>query len=163
MKLTKVHRMNIKVIRISSNQNRGKCKKCIIEWIIMPFKRFSRSRRQPKWIDKQILEDSQKRPAYPAKIVKVSIYLSISTGLWISTNVPLNVWEERFIFVNILSIYKYTINKKFLAFINCIKQGVLHVFSFISAHIRAIGRWEFGSRDQRFRSIHQSCIYARIS
>eukprot|EP00105_Crassostrea_gigas_P030909 XP_011453428.1 PREDICTED: uncharacterized protein LOC105346507 isoform X2 [Crassostrea gigas] len=36
----------------------------------MPFKRFSRSRRQPKWIDKQILEDSQKRPAYPAKIVK---------------------------------------------------------------------------------------------
>lgn len=76
---------------------------------------------------------------------------------------PLNVWEERFIFVNILSIYKYTINKKFLAFINCIYQDVLHVFSFISAHIWAIGRWEFGSRDQRFRSIHQSCIYARIS
>lgn len=128
----------------------------------MPFKRFSRSRRQPKWIDKQILEDSQKRPAYPAKIVKVSIYKHRALNFYY-TNVPLNVWEERFIFVNILSIYKYTINKKFLAFINCIQQGVLHVFSFISAHIRAIGRWEFGSRDQRFRSIHQSCIYARIS
>lgn len=140
-------------------------KMLLFQWIIMPFKRFSRSRRQPKWIDKQILEDSRKRPAYPAKIVKVSIYKhrGISTGLWISTNVPLNVWEERFIFVNIISIYKYTINNKFLAFFNCIQQGVLHILSFISAHIRTLGRWEFGSRDQRFRSIHQSCIYARIS
>ncbi|XP_061196545.1 uncharacterized protein LOC133204816 [Saccostrea echinata] len=37
----------------------------------MPFQRFSRSRRQPKWIFKQILADNiSKRPAHPAKIVK---------------------------------------------------------------------------------------------
>lgn len=36
----------------------------------MPFRRFSRSRRQPKWINKQILDDPGKRPAYPAKVVK---------------------------------------------------------------------------------------------
>lgn len=106
----------------------------------MPFRRFSRSRRQPKWIDKQILDDSRKRPAYPAKIVKVSNYKHRALNFYQYAVRALNVWEERYISIYTPSIYKYTMNMNLLAFINCIRDlivysRVFYIFLVLLQHI----------------------------